>query len=59
VLELVPLAAELALNAEQISRFSIGRDHVNSWRVPTSGAAVLLPDREAVRSLLVEAYLLP
>lgn len=36
------------------SRF-IGRDLVTSYRVPSSGAAVLLPKPEAIRELLIEA----
>jgi LCP family protein required for cell wall assembly len=40
------------------SRF-IGRGQVTSWRVPGSGAQVLLPRPEAVGALLAEAFTFP
>jgi polyisoprenyl-teichoic acid--peptidoglycan teichoic acid transferase len=40
------------------SRF-IGRGQVTSWRVPGSGAQVLLPRPEAIGALLAEAFTFP
>lgn len=53
LLSLAPLAARIDLAKVQ-SRF-IGRDQVTSWRVPTTGAQVLLPRAEAVQALLLSA----
>ncbi len=41
--------------AQVRSRF-IGRDQTTSWRVPGSGAQVLLPQPRAIRALLDEAF---
>ena len=57
-------AAPLALAAIRVdparihSRF-IGRGEVRGWTVPGSGAQVLLPQPEAIRSLLEEAFRFP
>ncbi len=56
VLDLVPLAGQLVLDPQGIERYSIGREQVISWRVPGSGAAVLLPDYGAIQELLHQAY---
>jgi len=53
VLSLAPFAARLE-PAHLRSRF-IGRRQVRQYRVPTTGASVLLPDAAAIRSLLEEA----
>ena len=53
LLELAPLAARIDLSKVQ-SRF-IGRDQVISWRVPTSGAQVLIPRPDAIQALLLSA----
>jgi LCP family protein required for cell wall assembly len=55
ILPLVPLATSLASDTSLIHRFAIGPDLVTSFRVPYSGAAVLLPDREAIQAQLLEA----
>jgi LCP family protein required for cell wall assembly len=54
ILALAPFAAQLG-PVDLRSRF-IGRDQVRSWRVPSSGAAVLLPDGDAIRRLLADAF---
>ncbi|MBN1266089.1 MAG: LCP family protein [Anaerolineales bacterium] len=56
VVELVPLAAELALHPDRIERYRIDQDKVIPWRVPTTGAAVLLPDFETIQEMLHQAY---
>jgi LCP family protein required for cell wall assembly len=54
VLSLAPFVTSLE-PAHLRSRF-IGRAQVRNYRVPVSGAAVLLPQAEAIRSLLEEAF---
>lgn len=56
VVELVPLASELALHPDQIKRYQIDQSMVIPWRVPSSGAAVLLPDFDAIQEMMQEAY---
>lgn len=53
LLSLAPLAVRIDLSKVQ-SRF-IGRDQVTSWRVPTTGAQVLLPQADAIQALLQSA----
>ena len=57
LLSLAPLAAELG-PASVRSRF-IGREQVENYRVPTSGAAVLIAKPDALRILLQEAFSKP
>jgi hypothetical protein len=52
------LAAVLVDPARIHSRF-IGRGEVRGWTIPGSGAQVLLPRSEAIRSLLEGAFLFP
>jgi hypothetical protein len=54
VLALAPFGTRLD-PAHLRSRF-LGRDQVRSYRVPVSGAAVLLPQPEAIRLLLEDAF---
>jgi LCP family protein required for cell wall assembly len=54
LLGLAPLAPRL--DPAQIRSRFIGRDQITPWRVPTSGAQVLVPNREAIRALLEEAF---
>jgi LCP family protein required for cell wall assembly len=54
VLALAPFATRLE-PARLRSRF-IGRGQVQSYRVPISGAAVLLPKPEAIQTLLEDAF---
>ncbi len=41
-------------NGNKINNYYIGREQVTSWMTP-SGAAVLLPNREAVMKIMKEA----
>ena len=56
LLQFVPMAADLQ-NARIKSRF-IGRAQVTPWTTP-GGAAVLLPNRDAIAALTAEAFLPP
>lgn len=54
LLKLAPLAADIG-PASVRSRF-IGREQVEDYRVPTSGAAVLVPKPDALRALLERTF---
>ena len=54
VLSLAPFVTSLE-PAHLRSRF-LGRSQVRSYRVPVSGAAVQLPQADAIRTLLMEAF---
>ncbi len=54
ILDLAPLAARIGPTSVR-SRF-IGRDQVDNFRVPTSGAAVLVPKAQALRALLDDTF---
>jgi LCP family protein required for cell wall assembly len=56
LLPLVPLAASLATNSDDIRRFRIEPSMTDAFRVPVTGAAVLLPKRDAIDALLEEAF---
>lgn len=56
VIALLPLAASLALEPEGVQQYRIDRALVESFRVPISGASVLLPKREEIRLMLEEAF---
>lgn len=51
-LRLTPLAAHLANNQDDIELLTVSTDLATSWRVPFSGAAVLLPDRPGIEAML-------
>lgn len=53
ILPLLPLAAQIGNNGN-MSRYAIGPDQVSHMRT-SAGAAVLLPDQEAMRLVLAEA----
>jgi LCP family protein required for cell wall assembly len=53
---LVPLATAVSGDTAAIRQFAITGDMVTLWRVPSSGASVLLPVQDAVRALLEEAF---
>ena len=57
MLSLAPMATRLEPSRIQ-SRF-IGRDQVIAWKVPTSGAQVLLPKPDKIQSLLADAFTVP
>jgi hypothetical protein len=50
LLPLVPLAANVARDSSRIEGYTIDLSLVSNWRVPSSGAAVLLPNREALQT---------
>jgi LCP family protein required for cell wall assembly len=55
ILQLVPLATRLASDPTRLRQFSIDSTMATGWRVPYSGASVLLPNREAIQTMLQEA----
>jgi LCP family protein required for cell wall assembly len=56
VLPLVPLATSVAADTAPIRQFAIDGDLVDQWRVPSSGASVLLPNQEGILELLETAF---
>jgi LCP family protein required for cell wall assembly len=56
VLDLLPLATSIALDPDQVSRYRIDQTMVQSFRVPSSGASVLLPKHDAISVLLERAF---
>ncbi len=54
LLALAPLAARI--DPSRIHNRFIGRDEVLSWRIPTSGAQVLVPKPDRIRALLEDAF---
>lgn len=57
LLALVPLAPNI-LRGENINHYAIGRQHVTSWYT-YSGAHVLLPNQDAIRSIMISALNIP
>jgi LCP family protein required for cell wall assembly len=55
-LRLLPLATRLAAEPDRIHRYSIDPTMASQWRVPYSGAAVLLPDWDAIEPMLHEIF---
>lgn len=55
---LLGLAAELAADRSSLATFRIDRSHVTSYTT-SSGAAVLLPDYDAIRNTLLQALNAP
>jgi LCP family protein required for cell wall assembly len=56
LLPLVPMATSVSGNPDAIRQFAINGDMVTLWRVPSSGASVLLPMQDAIRGLLESAF---
>jgi LCP family protein required for cell wall assembly len=56
VLPLIPLAADLASGSADLKSFSIDSSMTTAWRVPITGAAVLLPKREEILNMLHIAF---
>jgi LCP family protein required for cell wall assembly len=54
LIALAPLSAQIG-SADIRSRF-IGRDEVTSWRIPVSGAQVLVPKPDPIHALVAEAF---
>jgi LCP family protein required for cell wall assembly len=57
ILPLVPLATTIAADTSKIEGYSLDRTMVSGWRVPSSGAAVLLPNRDAIQASLTAIFL--
>jgi LCP family protein required for cell wall assembly len=55
-LRLLPLATHLAQNRQDIHQLTIDSSMAPGWRVPYSGAAVLLPDRAKIQSMLESSF---
>lgn len=55
-LRLLPLAMKLAAEPDRIHGYSIDPTMASQWRVPYSGASVLLPDWEAIEPMLLEIF---
>jgi anionic cell wall polymer biosynthesis LytR-Cps2A-Psr (LCP) family protein len=53
LISLAPLV--LKMGAAPTHHYQISYDHVTPWRVPETGAQVMLPDRRAIKALLLEA----
>jgi LCP family protein required for cell wall assembly len=56
IIPLIPLAAKLASDQSRIHRYTINPNMTSFWRVPYSGASVLLPNRGAILEMLEAAY---
>lgn len=56
MLPLIPLATGLAGNPSGIHQSVIDASMASLWRVPYSGASVLLPDWDAIRAMLRTAF---
>jgi LCP family protein required for cell wall assembly len=55
-LPLTPLAGSIAADPSRIHLYRVDQTMVTSYRVPSSGAAVLLPNREAISAMLQTAF---
>ncbi len=55
-LPLIPLAAQLSQDTSRIRRFTIDPAMATGYRVPYSGASVLLPNWEAIYAMLRTAF---
>ncbi len=56
LLPLVPLAVTVSTNPSAIRHYALDSTMATMWRVPYSGASVLLPVRDAILSLLRAAF---
>ena len=55
IISLLPLASQLANNTSSIRRYAIGASDTYNYVVPGSGAMVLIPDQNAVMSIIQQA----
>jgi anionic cell wall polymer biosynthesis LytR-Cps2A-Psr (LCP) family protein len=55
-LPLTPLAGAIATDSSRIHLYRVDQTMVTSYRVPSTGAAVLLPKREAISAMLQAAF---
>ena len=56
ILPLVPLAATIATDTSRIEGYSLDYSVVSNWRTP-GGAAVLLPNRDALQTTLASIFI--
>ncbi len=56
LLPLVPLAVSVSGNPSAIRHYTIDSTMATMWRVPYSGASVLLPVRDAIQAMLRAAF---
>lgn len=59
VFTLLPTAAEVARDPSMIEHYDIGPEMGTLWRVPYSGASVILPNWEKIEAMLVESFGVP
>jgi LCP family protein required for cell wall assembly len=59
VITLLPTAASVARDPDKIEHYDIGPEMGTLWRVPYSGASVILPKWDAIEAMLVESFGLP
>lgn len=59
VFKLLPTAAEVARDPTLIERYDVGPEMGSLWRVPYSGASVILPNWEAIEAMLIESFGIP
>ncbi|MBN1267356.1 MAG: LCP family protein [Anaerolineales bacterium] len=56
MLQLIPTASKVASGAISITGQTLTQDHVTSWTVPSTGAAVLLPKRDVLITLMEDLF---
>jgi LCP family protein required for cell wall assembly len=54
-LRLVPVAQAVSEDSGRLQRLAIDTSMASGWRVPSSGASVLLPNRDAIQTMLATA----
>lgn len=55
-LPLIPLGRKLAEDSSAIDRVRIDQSMATGWRVPSSGASVLLPDHAKIQELMQQTF---
>jgi anionic cell wall polymer biosynthesis LytR-Cps2A-Psr (LCP) family protein len=55
-LRLIPLATAVAGDPDRVQGYTLDLSLVKPWRVPPTGAAVLLPERESIHSTLTTIF---
>lgn len=56
ILSVAPIAPGLISNNGLVHQYSLGSGYVTGYIIPSSGANVLLPNYEAINSLLLDAF---
>lgn len=56
VISLVPAAVHVAGDPSAIQRYDIGPEMGSLWRVPVSGASVILPEWDPIEAMLEDAF---